>query len=85
VGGRLVVRGRRVEKILLGEGEEGVKAKAYLACLPPERLARWLEEKFWSRRYHRKLRGSMPGRMRPRPFRSGWRIRSSSLAIRRDR
>ncbi len=63
VGGKLVVRGRRVEKILLGEGEERVKAKAYLACLPPERLARWLEENFWSRRYHRKLRGSLPGRI----------------------
>jgi phytoene dehydrogenase-like protein len=63
VGGRLVVRGRRVEKILLGEGEEGVKAKAYLACLPPERLSRWMEETFWTQRYRGKLSACTPAKI----------------------
>jgi phytoene dehydrogenase-like protein len=56
--GRLVIGGRRVEQVILGE--EVVTADAVVACLPPERLARWLPETFWTRGYVRRLAGSAP-------------------------
>lgn len=62
-GGKFVIRGRRIEEIVLGEGEESIRAKAYLVSLPPERLARWLDDGFWSRRYAAKVEGCMPSRI----------------------
>ena len=56
--GRLVIGGRKVEQVVLGE--EVVTAGAVVACLPPERLARWLPGSFWARGYVRRLAAHAP-------------------------
>lgn len=60
--GRLVARGRKVEEIAFGNGER-VKIGAVISSLPPERLARWIPDSLWSRRYLGRLQASRPRRV----------------------
>ena len=62
-GGRLATRGRRVEELILGQGEESVSARAYISSLPPERFQRWLGESFRTKRYRSKLSEYTPSRI----------------------
>ncbi|MDP3940135.1 MAG: NAD(P)-binding protein [Deltaproteobacteria bacterium] len=61
--GRLVTRGRRIEEVVLGGGAESVRGKAYIAALPPERLARWMGDSFRAKRFVSRIEGCLPARI----------------------
>jgi hypothetical protein len=61
--GRLTVRGKRVEEIVVGHADV-IRPGTVISCLPPARLARWLgDSSMASRRAAGRLEGERPDRV----------------------